>query len=209
MIVLFLRIEVSVMKYTLPELPYAYDALEPYYDEQTVRIHHDMHHKAYVDGLNNALAKLAEARDKGDYALIKHWEKELAFQGSGHVLHTLFWENMTPKSSGTPSGALLEQIEKDFSSFDAFQKQFSAAAGAVEGSGWAVLGWQPQLGQLLITQVEKHQDLTVWGIVPLLILDVWEHAYYLKYQNRRAEWIKAWWNIVNWEIVEKRFESAR
>ncbi|HAA10071.1 MAG: superoxide dismutase [Syntrophomonadaceae bacterium] len=197
------------MKYTLPELPYAYDALEPYYDEQTVRIHHDMHHKAYVDGLNNALAKLAEARDKGDYALIKHWEKELAFQGSGHVLHTLFWENMTPKSSGTPSGALLEQIEKDFSSFDAFQKQFSAAAGAVEGSGWAVLGWQPQLGQLLITQVEKHQDLTVWGIVPLLILDVWEHAYYLKYQNRRAEWIKAWWNIVNWEIVEKRFESAR
>jgi Fe-Mn family superoxide dismutase len=197
------------MKYTLPELPYAYDALEPYYDEQTVRIHHDMHHKAYVDGLNNALAKLAEARDKGDYALIKHWEKELAFQGSGHVLHTLFWENMTPKSSGTPSGALLQQIEKDFSSFDAFQKQFSAAAGAVEGSGWAVLGWQPQLGQLLITQVEKHQDLTVWGIVPLLILDVWEHAYYLKYQNRRAEWIKAWWNIVNWEIVEKRFESAR
>jgi Fe-Mn family superoxide dismutase len=197
------------MKYTLPELPYAYDALEPYYDQQTVRIHHDMHHKAYVDGLNNALAKLAEARDKGDYALIKHWEKELAFQGSGHVLHTLFWENMTPKSSGTPSGALLEQIEKDFSSFDAFQKQFSAAAGAVEGSGWAVLGWQPQLGQLLITQVEKHQDLTVWGIVPLLILDVWEHAYYLKYQNRRAEWIKAWWNIVNWEIVEKRFESAR
>ena len=196
------------MKYTLPELPYAYDALEPYYDEQTVRIHHDMHHKAYVDGLNNALAKLAEARDKGDYALIKHWEKELAFQGSGHVLHTLFWENMTPKSSGTPSGALLEQIEKDFSSFDAFQKQFSAAAGAVEGSGWAVLGWQPQLGQLLITQVEKHQDLTVWGIVPLLILDVWEHAYYLKYQNRRAEWISLW-NIVNWEIVEKRFESAR
>jgi Fe-Mn family superoxide dismutase len=116
---------------------------------------------------------------------------------------------MTPQSSGNPSGDLLKQIEQDFGSFEAFQKQFSAAAGAVEGSGWAVLGWQPQLGQLLITQVEKHQDLTVWGIVPLLILDVWEHAYYLKYQNRRAEWIKAWWNIVNWEVVEKRFETAR
>jgi Fe-Mn family superoxide dismutase len=203
-----LKVEVSAMKYDLPELPYAYNALEPHYDEQTVRIHHDMHHKAYVDGLNNALAKLAQARENGDYALIKHWEKELAFQGSGHVLHTLFWENMGPQSSGTPAGALLQQIEQDFSSFDAFQKQFSAAAGAVEGSGWAVLGWQPQLGQLLITQVEKHQDLTVWGIVPLLILDVWEHAYYLKYQNRRAEWIKAWWNIVNWEVVEKRFAAA-
>lgn len=197
------------MTYTLPELPYAYNALEPHYDEQTVRIHHDMHHKAYVDGLNNALSKLAQARENGDYALIKHWEKELAFQGSGHVLHTLFWENMTPQSSGNPSGDLLKQIEQDFGSFEAFQKQFSAAAGSVEGSGWAVLGWQPQLGQLLITQVEKHQDLTVWGIVPLLILDVWEHAYYLKYQNRRAEWIKAWWNIVNWEVVEKRFETAR
>ncbi|HOB11564.1 MAG TPA: superoxide dismutase [Syntrophomonadaceae bacterium] len=197
------------MNFTLPELPYAYNALEPYYDEQTVRIHHDMHHKAYVDGLNNALTKLAEAREKGDYSLIKHWEKELAFQGSGHVLHTLFWENMTPQSSGKPGGELLQQIEKDFGSFEAFQKQFSAAAGAVEGSGWAVLGWQPQLSKLLINQVEKHQDLTVWGIVPLLILDVWEHAYYLKYQNRRAEWINAWWNIVNWEVVEKRFTAAR
>lgn len=197
------------MTYTLPELPYAYNALEPHYDEQTVRIHHDMHHKAYVDGLNNALSKLAQARENGDYALIKHWEKELAFQGSGHVLHTLFWENMTPQSSGNPSGDLLKQIEQDFGSFEAFQKQFSAAAGAVEGSGWAVLGWQPQLGQLLITQVEKHQDLTVWGIVPLLILDVWEHAYYLKYQNRRAEWIKAWWNIVNWEVVAQRFGAVR
>ena len=197
------------MTYTLPELPYAYNALKPHYDEQTFRFHHEMHHKAYFDGLNNALSKLAQARENGDYALIKHWEKELAFQGSGQVLHTLFWENMTPQSSGNPSGDLLKQIEQDFGSFEAFQKQFSAAAGAVEGSGWAVLGWQPQLGQLLITQVEKHQDLTVWGIVPLLILDVWEHAYYLKYQNRRAEWIKAWWNIVNWEVVEKRFETAR
>lgn len=196
------------MTYTLPELPYAYDALEPYYDEQTVRIHHDLHHKAYVDGLNNALSKLAQARESADFSLIKHWEKELAFHGSGHLLHTLFWENLAP-NGGSPSGDLLQQIDLDFGSLTGFQKQFSAAAAAVEGSGWAILGWQPQLGQLLIMQVEKHQDLTVWGVVPLLILDVWEHAYYLKYQNRRAEWITAWWNIVNWEVVEKRFSSAR
>lgn len=197
------------MAYVLPELPYAYNALEPHYDEQTVRIHHDLHHKAYVDGLNNALNKLGDAREQGDFALIKHWEKELAFHGSGHILHTLFWENLTPQSSGSPDEDLLGQINQDFGSLESFKKQFSSAAAAVEGSGWAVLAWQPQLGKLLIMQVEKHQDLTVWGSVPLLILDVWEHAYYLKYQNRRAEWIAAWWNIVNWDVVKQRFTATR
>lgn len=197
------------MAYVLPELPYAYNALEPHYDEQTVRIHHDLHHKAYVDGLNNALTKLDDARNQGDFALIKHWEKELAFHGSGHILHTLFWENLTPQSSGSPSEDLLDQINMDFGSLESFKKQFGSAAAAVEGSGWAVLAWQPQLGKLLVLQVEKHQDLTVWGAVPLLILDVWEHAYYLKYQNRRAEWIAAWWNIVNWDVVKQRFTAVR
>lgn len=197
------------MAYVLPELPYAYNALEPHYDEQTVRIHHDLHHKAYVDGLNNALTKLDDARNQGDFALIKHWEKELAFHGSGHILHTLFWENLTPQSSGSPSEDLLDQINMDFGSLESFKKQFGSAAAAVEGSGWAVLAWQPQLGKLLVLQVEKHQDLTVWGAVPLLILDVWEHAYYLKYQNRRAEWIAAWWNIVNWDAVKQRFTAVR
>lgn len=197
------------MAYVLPELPYAYNALEPHYDEQTVRIHHDLHHKAYVDGLNNALTKLDDARNQGDFALIKHWEKELAFHGSGHILHTLFWENLTPQSSGSPNENLLDQINQDFGSLESFKKQFSSAAAAVEGSGWAVLAWQPQLGKLLVLQVEKHQDLTVWGAVPLLILDVWEHAYYLKYQNRRAEWIAAWWNIVNWDVVKQRFTAVR
>lgn len=193
------------MTYTLPELPYPYDALEPYYDEQTVRIHHDLHHRGYVDGLNNALNKLAEAREKGDYSLIKHWEKELSFHGSGHILHTLFWENMTPPPARQPSGEFEKQIRQDFGSLEALQKQFSAAAGAVEGSGWAILGWHSLLGKLVILQVEKHQDLTVWGIVPLLILDVWEHAYYLKYQNRRAEWTASWWNIVHWDVVQQRW----
>lgn len=197
------------MPHELPPLPYAYDALEPYYDEQTVRLHHDKHHAAYVAGLNKAEEQLAAARAAGDYALIKHWERELAFHGSGHLLHTLFWENMTPGGGGEPGGELAAQIAQDFGSFEAFKAQFSAAANAVEGSGWGLLGWLPAFGKLTILQVEKHQDLTVWGVVPLLIVDVWEHAYYLKYQNRRAEWVSNWWNLVNWPDVARRFATAR
>ncbi|SHN64468.1 superoxide dismutase [Desulfitobacterium chlororespirans] len=196
------------MPYQLPELPYAYDALEPHYDEATVRLHHDIHHKGYVDGLNNAEAKLAEAREKGDFGLVKHWERELAFHGSGHLLHTLFWTNMTPDGGGTPAGALGERISQDFGSFEAFKKQFSAAAVAVEGSGWAVLVWNPEFKKLEILQAEKHQNLTQWGAVPLLTVDVWEHAYYLKYQNKRAAWVETWWNLVNWADVSQRFDKA-
>jgi Fe-Mn family superoxide dismutase len=197
------------MPHELPPLPYAYDALEPYYDEQTVRLHHDKHHAAYVAGLNKAEEQLAAARAAGDYALIKHWERELAFHGSGHLLHTLFWENMTPGGGGEPDGELAAQIAQDFGSFEAFKAQFSAAANAVEGSGWGLLGWLPAFGKLVVLQVEKHQDLTLWGVVPLLIVDVWEHAYYLKYQNRRAEWVSNWWNLVNWPDVARRFAAAR
>ncbi|ACL19293.1 Superoxide dismutase [Desulfitobacterium hafniense DCB-2] len=196
------------MPYQLPELPYAYDALEPHYDEATVRLHHDIHHKGYVDGLNNAEAKLAEAREKGDFGLVKHWERELAFHGSGHLLHTLFWTNMTPDGGGTPAGSLGERISQDFGSFEAFKKQFSAAAVAVEGSGWAVLVWNPEFKKLEILQAEKHQNLTQWGVVPLLTVDVWEHAYYLKYQNKRAAWVETWWNLVNWADVSQRFDKA-
>lgn len=197
------------MKHELPALPYAYNALEPHYDEQTVRLHHDMHHKAYVDGLNNAEARLAGAREKGDFALVKHWERELAFHGSGHLLHTLFWENMTPNGGGTATGAVAEQINQDFGGFESFKKQFSAAAVAVEGSGWALLCLNPSFNSLVILTAEKHQNLTQWGVVPLLTVDVWEHAYYLKYQNKRAAWVEAWWNLVNWDDVNKRFASAR
>jgi superoxide dismutase, Fe-Mn family len=197
------------MTHKLPELPYAYNALEPHYDEATVRLHHDAHHKAYVDGLNNAEAKLSEAREKGDFALIKHWERELAFHGSGHLLHTLFWMNMSPDGGGTPTGILLERINQDFGSFEGFKKQFTAAAVAVEGSGWALLVWNSEFGKLEILQAEKHQNLTQWGVVPLLTVDVWEHAYYLKFQNKRAAWIEAWWNIVNWEDVSQRFQKGQ
>ncbi|MDD2553756.1 MAG: superoxide dismutase [Desulfotomaculaceae bacterium] len=191
-------------KYQLPELPYAYNALEPYYDEQTVKLHHDAHHKSYVDGLNNADAKLAEAREKGDFSLIKHWERELAFHGSGHILHTLFWESMKPNGGGPATGKIAEMIDRDFGGFENFKKQFSAAAVAVEGSGWALLCCNPSLGKLEIMTAEKHQNLTIWGLLPVLALDVWEHAYYLKYQNKRAAWVEAWWNLVDWDGANNR-----
>ena len=196
------------MKHELPELPYEYDALEPYYEERTLRLHHGAHHKAYVDGLNNAEGKLREAREKGDFALVKHWEREIAFHGSGHILHSVFWENMGPGGGGPAAGAVARQIETDFGSFSAFKGQFSAAAAAVEGSGWVVLAWNPIFGKLEILTAEKHQNLTQWGVYPLLVLDLWEHAYYLQYQNKRPAFIEAWWNLVNWENVNRRFAGG-
>ena len=196
------------MAHTLPNLNYDYNALEPHYDEKTLKIHHDIHHKAYVDGLNKAEQKLQEARESGDFTLIKHWAKEIAFHGSGHILHTLFWENMTPNGKLNPEGSVIERIKQDFGDYEKFKKQFTEAAIAVEGSGWTILVWNPMFQKLVILQAEKHQNLTQWGVVPLLILDLWEHAYYLKYQNRRAEFVNAWWNIVNWDIVNTRYDNA-
>jgi Fe-Mn family superoxide dismutase len=199
------------MAHVLPPLPYPYDALEPYIDEQTVHLHHDIHHKGYVDGFNNAEAKLAEARKAGDFALVKHWSREAAFHGSGHILHSLLWPNMiaASKAKPAPEGALAEAIERDFGSFDAFKAQLVAASVAVEGSGWGILAYRPTDDTLVILTAEKHQDLTQWGVVPLLALDVWEHAYYLKYQNRRAEYVKNFMNIINWDDVAARYEKAR
>jgi len=198
-----------MMKHELPPLPYDYNALEPYYDEQTVRLHHDKHHAAYVAGLNKAEEELARARESGDFATIQHWERQLAFHGSGEGLHTLFWESMSPHGGGEPKDGLMDQINRDFGSYESFKKQFSAAAAQVEGSGWALLGFMPVFDKLYILQVENHQKLTLWGIRPLLVLDVWEHAYYLKFQNRRADWIESWWNIVNWENVSKLLADAK
>ena len=196
------------MAHELPALAYPYDALEPYYDEETLRLHHGKHHQSYVDGLNKAEVQLVEARNRSDYALIKHWLKEIAFHGSGHILHTLFFENLAPAGQSSPGPKTKSQVEQDFGSFDEFKKMFSAAAAAVEGSGWALLCYNPLFQKLEILQAEKHQNLTQWGVIPLLVIDVWEHAYYLKYQNRRADYIAAWWNIVNWDIVEERLVKA-
>jgi Fe-Mn family superoxide dismutase len=195
------------VRYILPDLPYPYDALEPHMDEETVRIHHDMHHNGYVNGLNKALEKLEEAREKQDFDLIKHWERELAFNGAGHMLHTLYWESMSPDGGGQPRGKLAAQIERDFGGLESFVKEFSAAAAAVEGSGWALLVYSREDQNLIILTVEKHQNQMLPGTVPILALDVWEHAYYLKYKNKRADFIKNWWNLVNWRGVEYRFED--
>jgi Fe-Mn family superoxide dismutase len=199
------------MPHVLPPLPYPYDALEPYIDEQTMHLHHDMHHKGYVDGLNNAEAKLAEARKAGDFALVKHWSREAAFHGSGHILHSLFWPNMiaASKAKPAPEGDLAKAIERDFGSFEAFKAQCIAASVAVEGSGWGILAYRPSDDSLVILTAEKHQNLTQWGVVPLLVLDVWEHAYYLKYQNRRAEYVKNFMNIINWDDVAAHYKKAR
>ncbi|GAA0373370.1 Fe-Mn family superoxide dismutase [Paenibacillus motobuensis] len=200
---------VPIGKHTLPPLPYAYNALEPYIDEKTMRIHHDIHHKSYVDGLNTAEKKLQDARKSGNFDLVKHWERELAFNGAGHYLHTIFWDIMNPKGGGRPEGELLEYIKRDFGSYDAFKNHFSKAAEKVEGGGWAILVWSPRSHRLEILTAEKHQNLSQWDIIPLLPLDVWEHAYYLKHQNERGKYIEDWWNVVYWPAVAKRFEQAK
>ena len=197
------------MPHELPPLPYDYNALEPHYDEATVKLHHDIHHAGYVTGLNAAEAKMKAARDSGDFAAVKAIARELAFHGSGHLLHSIFWTNLSPKGGGEPKGALADQINKDFGSFATFQKEMSAAAGAVEGSGWALLCWDKVNGQLVVLQTEKHQNLAQWGVTPLFVIDVWEHAYYLKYQNKRPAFVAALWNIVNWDDIQKRFDAAK
>lgn len=200
---------VPIGGHTLPPLPYRYDALEPYIDAETMRIHHDKHHQSYVDGLNKAETMMARARQTNDFDLIKHWEREAAFHGAGHYLHTIFWQVMSPRGGGTPKGELAEQIIRDFGSFDAFKRHFSQAAEKVEGGGWAILVWSPRAQRLEILQAEKHQDLSQWDVIPLLVLDVWEHAYYLSYRNERARYIDAWWNVVNWAHVQDRYLQAR
>ena len=200
---------VPIGKHTLPLLPYPYNALEPVISEEIMRLHHDKHHQAYVDGLNKAEIKMKQARETNDYALIKHWEREAAFHGSGHYLHTLFWEVMSPKGGGQPKRVLLKQLEKDFGSFANFKKHFSEAAKQVEAVGWAILVWVPRARRLEILQSERHMILTQWDTIPILVLDVWEHAYYLQYKNNRAQYVDQWWKIVNWPYVERRFQEAK
>jgi Fe-Mn family superoxide dismutase len=195
-------------QYALPDLPYGYDALEPAYDKQTVEIHHDKHHAGYVRGLNGALARLVDARKAGAFGEIKDLSRALAFHGSGHVLHSLFWHSMTPGGSQCPA-ELEKAMTQSFGSVDAGLAQFAAATKAVEASGWGVLAWEPLSDSLLVLQAEKHQNLAVWGVVPLLVCDVWEHAYYLKYKNNRGDWVKAFLSIANWPFAAERLAMAR
>jgi len=199
---------VSAGKHQLPRLGYAYDALEPYISKEIMELHHQKHHQSYVDGLNKAEEKLKTARKDKNFSLIKHWSRELAFHGSGHYLHTIFWNNMSSKGGGEPKGALMEEIKNYFGSFAAFKQHFTEAAKAVEGVGWALLVWSPRARHLEVLQSERHMLLTQWDTIPLLVLDVWEHAYYLQYKNNRGEYVENWWNIVNWKDVENRFLKA-
>ncbi len=198
--------------YILPPLPYAYDALEPHIDAQTMTLHHDKHHAGYVRGLNGALSALAEIRTGDrDAGETKRWSRQLAFNGSGHFLHVTFWNGMSPEGGGRPDGALAARIDHDFGSFKAFTDHFKAASRSVEGSGWGLLVFEPISGQLMVMQAEKHQNLTAWGVLPLVVIDVWEHAYYLKYQNRRAAYVDAFMNVINWPhagVVYDHFMDA-
>lgn len=199
-------------KHELPALPYPAEALEPFIDAQTMLIHHGKHHMAYVNGLNKAEEELAKARAADDFALIQHWSKQAAFHGGGHWLHSMFWKVMGAPGSqggGEPTGELMATLNESFGSFSAFKKQFSAAAAAVEGSGWALLHYRHDDGRLLVMQAENQHKLSSWGATPILGIDVWEHAYYLKYQNKRADYVNAWWNVVNWNAVSANLASLR
>lgn len=198
------------VEHVLPDLPYPYEALEPFIDAQTMRLHHSKHHAGYVKGLNAAEAALAAARSSGDYGLIQHWSRQAAFNGGGHWLHSMFWKVMAPAGSGgggLPSGNLEAAINESFGSVQAFQAQLTAAAVAVEGSGWGLVHYRPSDQRLIILQAENQQKLSSWGATPIMGIDVWEHAYYLKYQNQRAEYVKNWWNVVNWKQVEQNLQS--
>jgi len=195
-------------KYVLPKLPYAADALEPGCEARTVRIHHDKHHAGYVRGLNATLAKLDAARRAGDYGAVAPLSRALAFHAGGHLLHSLFWHSMMFKPADPPA-SLAKAMVASFGSVRAGQAHFAAATQAVEGSGWGVLAYEPAGDRLLVCQAEKHQDLAVWGAVPLLAADVWEHAYYLQYANRRADWVAAFMKLANWRFAADRLAAAR
>jgi len=195
-------------KYELPDLPYDYGALEPHISAQIMQLHHDKHHAAYVKKANETLERLDEARDKSDFTRIGGLEKALAFNLSGHVLHSLFWRNMTPKGGGRPKGELANAITRDFGSFDGFQKQITEVAGTIMGSGWGALVYEPMAGRLLCSQIYDHQSNFAQAGVPLLVIDAWEHAYYLQYKTEKTKFFEAVWNLWNWDDVAQRYDAA-
>ena len=198
-----------MIKYQLPELPYDYAALEPHLSARILELHHDKHHAAYVAGANTVLEKLEDARSTGEFGTINQLEKNLAFHLSGHVMHSIFWKNMGPDGGGRPEGDLGAAITEHLGSFDACRAQISEAAANVQGSGWAALSWEPVGQRLIVEQVYDHQGNVGQGGPPLLVLDMWEHAYYLQYENRKQEWVAAFWEVVNWSDVANRFAAAR
>jgi Fe-Mn family superoxide dismutase len=203
------HVKEEIEMYSLPDLSFDYSALEPQLSARIIELHHSRHHQAYVDGANTTLDKLASARDAGDFASLVGLEKALAFHVSGHVLHSLYWTNLTPNGTGEPTGPLADAIAADFGDFARFKSQMTQATIGVQGSGWALLSWDPVGKRLLIEQVENHQNSTVQGATPVLAIDAWEHAYYLQYENRRADYASAIWNVIDWNDVATRLTAAQ
>ena len=198
-------------KYELPQLPYGYSALEPHISEEIMKLHHDKHHAGYVNGANAALEKLEKARNGEIQIDMKAVLRDYSFNFGGHILHSVLWPNMAPagKGGGTPGGKIADKINKNFGSFDKFKAQLSDAAKTVEGSGWALLLYDSQIDQLVLTQIEKQNFMHLPELKILLGVDVWEHAYYLQYKNDRGKYVESWWNVINWDDVDKRFSSAQ
>jgi Fe-Mn family superoxide dismutase len=203
-------------EFVLPKLPYEPKALEPHIDAQTMELHHGRHHNNYVTNANRALRMLADIRDGGDAALVRHWARELSFNLGGHINHSLFWKMLAPagqgkdgvKGGGKPEGSLARAIDRDFGSYDKFVAHFKANAVQVESNGWGWLLLEPMSKRLMIVQMSSQQDRWLTGGVPILGVDVWEHAYYLKYQNKRSDYVDAFMNVINWEFCGKLFDAA-
>jgi len=188
-------------------LPYNTDDLEPFMDAETLHLHHSFHHGGAVKGANKDIEMIKKVMDSGDLIMADHWTKKLSFHLSSHILHSIFWTNLAKKKS-QPTGNLLKRIEKDFGSTNKMQRLLAKLSKSIEGSGWGILAYQPYSDNLVVLQCENHQKLTVWGAIPLLVIDVWEHAYYLKYKNRRGDFLDALMNIVNWDNVAQRYDIA-
>ena len=196
-------------EYTLPDLDYDFAALEPHISGRIMQLHHGKHHAAYVAGANTTLDLMAEARDKNDLTWINKLQKDLAFNLGGHVNHSIFWKNLSASGGDKPTGELAAAIDEFFGSFDGFRAHFTANAMGIQGSGWSILAWDVLGQRLIIEQLYDQQGNLVAASVPLLMLDMWEHAFYLDYQNVKADYVSAFWNIVSWKDVQARFEAAR
>ncbi len=197
------------MTYTLPDLDYDYGALDPSISGQIMELHHSKHHAAYVAGANQALEQLAEARDTGNFGNLPKLEKDLAFHLGGHTNHSIFWKNLSPNAKERPEGELKAAIDEYFGDYDKFVAHFNAAALGIQGSGWALLAWDVVGSRLVINQLYDQQGNVPVLTTPLLMLDMWEHAFYLDYKNVKGDYVKAFWNIVNWDDVESRFQAAK
>jgi len=204
-----IRKERTMSKYVLPDLDYDQGALEPHISGQIMELHHGKHHAAYVKKANETLEKMDEAREKGDFTRIASLEKALAFNLSGHLLHSVFWKNLMPKGGGRPAGPMADAIGQDFGSFEGLKAQLTEVAGSVMGSGWGALVYEPMAGRLLTCQIYDHQSNLAQAGVPLLVIDAWEHAYYLQYKTEKAKFFEAVWNLWNWDDVSERYRAAR